>query len=95
VDTTKCKIPDFDVWDFDVLPFIKRNLQPIEKCKETNYDWSYVYNNKLFINKSQVELDGYSLYKGFCCYKIIQRVTLNEDEQKSESKIKNADNLIK
>ncbi|XP_021950524.1 uncharacterized protein LOC110847822 [Folsomia candida] len=94
VDTPACKIPDFDVWDKDVFPFLKV-AQPDEKCNETHYNWSFVRNNKLVINRRQIERDGYRLYKGFCCYKFVERVTLSNIEARTISELKDADNLIK
>lgn len=39
-----------------------------------------------------MEKDGYSLYKGFCQYKVISRVTL---PKKSGGELKDADQLIR
>jgi hypothetical protein len=47
------------------------------------------------INKTALEMDGYSFTKGFCCYKIITRISLSKDEQQFEAKLKDGDNLIR
>ncbi len=44
------------------------------------------------INQAQMKSDGYFFYKGFCCYKIITRITLSKDEQNN---LDDADNLIR
>jgi hypothetical protein len=44
------------------------------------------------INQAQIKSDGYFFYKGFCCYKIITRITLSKD---GNTNLDNADNLIR
>jgi hypothetical protein len=39
-----------------------------------------------------MKLDGYFFYKGFCCYKIITRITLSKD---GKTNLDDADNLIR
>lgn len=41
VNTTHCKITDFNPWDEEIIPFIKA-AQPLEDCLKTNYNWSYI-----------------------------------------------------
>lgn len=54
-----------------------------------------IHFQKLVINRRQIERDGYRLYKGFCCYKFVERVTLSNIEARTISELKDADNLIK
>lgn len=39
VNTSHCKVPDFNPWDEEIIPLIKA-AEPLEDCLKTNYNWS-------------------------------------------------------
>jgi hypothetical protein len=46
INTSQCKIPNFDPFDQDVLPFIKIQNEP----QQTQHNWSFIRDNVRTVN---------------------------------------------